>query len=191
MTLPERRQPEPEWSQCHYCAKHSSTRIRDCCEFGRATDLKRLSLEVTANWEKEAESLLPERDGRGFPGDWMEGAGEQLALYAARMLVLLDEVKRLRECRDGMGRLSQELSKARSAQIEEHSRVVEALRLLGPGGVLSALAPNSDVKSVLEDDSWYYVGTVRYCAWCRTRNCDRQPMAAFPEPCVPIEKEEG
>lgn len=183
-----RRHPlEPEWHQCHYCAKHSQALIRSCCPFGRASDLKRLETSVTVSWEAEAEALLPERDGRGYPGDWIENVGEVLAVYAARVLVLLDEVGRLRECRDGMGRLVHELGEARVAFSDERSRVVEAARLLGPGAPLLALAPEADVRKVLLDDRFYYVGTTRYCALCRTSNCERQPEVAFPRPCGPLE----
>lgn len=181
--MTQRTQPtESEWNQCHYCGCHSNARIRACCEFGRATDLKRLAPEMTVNWEKEAEHWLPERDGRGYPGSWVDDPGRLLALYASRTLVLLDELARLRECRDGMGRLAQELGEARRQQSNERSRVVEALRLLGPGGAKLALASETDIRRVLLDDSWYYVGAVRYCARCRSRSCDRQP-GALQHPC--------
>lgn len=183
-----RDETEPEWFQCHYCGCHSNAKVRACCEFGRASDLKRLETSVTANWEKEAEHWLPERDGRGYPGSWVDNAGELLALYASRVLVLLDELARLRECRNALGRLSHELGDARSKLSEERSRVVEAIRLLGPGGALLALAPETDVRKVLQNDSFYYVGLVRYCARCRTSQCDRQPEVAFPQPCVSIEE---
>src|SRR5512147_2808471 len=112
----ERREvTEEEWFQCHYCGCHSNARLRACCVFGRASDLKRLEPATTANWEQEAEQLLPERDGRGYPGSWVDDPGQLLALYASRVLVLLDEVERLRGCRDGMGKLAQELGEARVA----------------------------------------------------------------------------
>lgn len=181
-----RQETEPEWHQCHYCGSHSNTRIRGCCVFGRASDLKRLETSVTAQWEHEAETWLPERDGRGYPGSWAEDPGALLGLYAARVLVLLDEVSRLRGCRDGLGRLAQELGVARAAGANERSRVVEALRLLGPGGGVLPLASESDIRSVLSDDSWYFVGATRYCARCRSRGCDRQP-GALSHPCEPVE----
>lgn len=180
---------EPEWNQCHYCGCHSNARVRACCEFGRATDIKRLEKSVTVNWEAEAEHWLPERDGRGYPGSWVEDPGTLLALYASRVLVLLDEVGRLRECRDALGRLSQELGEARRQQSNERSRVVEALRLLGPGGAQLAIASERDVRRVLLDDSWYYVGPMRYCARCRSSTCERQPGTAQ-HPCVPLEEGE-
>jgi hypothetical protein len=181
--------PEPEWSQCHYCGRHSSARVRDCCPFGRATDSKRLETSVTVNWEAEAEHWLPERDGRGYPGSWVDNPGELLALYASRVLVLLDELARLRGCRDGMGRLAQELGEARRQQANERSRVVEALRLLGAGGAELAIAPEGDVRAVLADDSWYWVGTTRHCARCRSGNCERQ-TGSVQHPCEPGDGQE-
>ncbi len=187
MTSQRRADTDPDWWQCHYCGCHTNGKIRACCEFGRATDLKRLETTVTANWEREAEHWLPERDGRGYPGSWVDDSGSLLALYAARVLVLLDEVARLRGCRDGMGRLAQELGRARSSESDEKSRVSEALRLLGPGEGAPALAAQSEVREVLADDSYYYVGLVRYCTRCRSRGCERQ-SAAFPHPCGSIEE---
>lgn len=188
MTSQRRADTEPEWFQCHYCGCHTNARVRACCVFGRVSDLKRLESSVIANWEKEAEHWLPERDGRGFPGSWVEDPGSLLALYAARVLVLLDEVERLRGCRDGMGQLAQELGQARRAESDERSRVVEALRLLGPGGVVEALTAQSEVREVLRDGSWYYVGQTRYCARCRSRECDRQ-SSAFPHVCEAMDEE--